>query len=245
MKKVWIDAGHGGKDPGAVANGLKEKDIVLSGALEIKKRLEANYDGVQVLLSRSTDVFLELKERTNLANKAGADILVSIHGNAGGGSGGFETFRYTKASAASAALQNVLHTAIMDTLNKVAVGVINRGQKADNLHMVRESKMPAVLTENLFLDVATDAAKLKKDVVIQAIIDGHVIGIAKYLGLKKKETANQGNKDNKVEVLVNGKKVADGVLENGTTYTPARAVAEALGATVMYDPATKTVNITK
>ncbi|WP_340004408.1 N-acetylmuramoyl-L-alanine amidase [Paenibacillus sp. FSL K6-0276] len=244
MKKVLIDAGHGGKDPGAVANGLKEKDIVLSAALEIKKRLEANYDGVQVLLSRSTDVFLELKERTNLANKAGADILVSIHGNAGGGSGGFETFRYTKASAASAALQNVLHMAIMDTLNKVAVGVINRGQKADNLHMVRESKMPAVLTENLFLDVATDAAKLKKDVVIQAIIDGHVIGIAKYFGLKKKE-ATSVNKDVKVTVNVNGKKVADGVLDNGTTFTPARAVAEALGAIVVYDAATNTVNITK
>ncbi|WP_449602467.1 N-acetylmuramoyl-L-alanine amidase [Paenibacillus sp. Marseille-Q9583] len=244
MKKVLIDAGHGGKDPGAVANGLKEKDIVLSVALEIKKRLEANYDEVQVLLSRSNDVFLELKERTNLANKAGVDILVSIHGNAGGGSGGFETFRYTKASTASAALQNVLHTAIMDTLNKVAVGVINRGQKADNLHMVRESNMPAVLTENLFLDVATDAAKLKKDAVIQAIIDGHVIGIAKYLGLKKKEAAPL-NKDEKVTVNVNGKKVADGVLDNGKTFTPARAVAEALGATVTYDAASRTVNITK
>lgn len=245
MKKVWIDAGHGGKDPGAVANGLKEKDIVLSVALEIKKRLETNYDGVQVLLSRSTDVFLELAERTSLANKAGADILVSIHCNAGGGSGGFETFRYTKASAASAALQNVLHTEIIDTLNKVAVGVINRGKKSDNLHMVRVSKMPAVLTENLFLDVATDAAKLKKNVVIQAIIDGHVIGISKYLGLKKKGEGSQVNNDNKVAVLVNGKRVADGVLDNGTTYTPARAVAVALGASVTYDAASKIVNITK
>ncbi|MEK4449948.1 N-acetylmuramoyl-L-alanine amidase [Paenibacillus sp. FSL L8-0506] len=244
MKKVWIDAGHGGKDPGAVANGLKEKDIVLSVALEIKKRLETNYDGVQVLLTRSTDVFLELKERTNLANKAGADILVSIHGNAGGGSGGFETFRYTKASAASVALQNVLHTAIMNTLNKVAVGVINRGQKSDNLHMVRESKMPAVLTENLFLDVATDAAKLKKDAVIQAIIEGHVIGIANYLGLKIKESVVV-NKDIMVTVNVNGKKVANGVLDNGTTYTSARAVAEALGALVTYDAVSKTVNIIK
>ncbi|WP_339316856.1 N-acetylmuramoyl-L-alanine amidase [Paenibacillus sp. FSL R10-2734] len=244
MKKVWIDAGHGGKDPGAVVNGLKEKDIALPVALEIKKRLETNYDGVQVLLSRSSDVFLELKERTDLANKAGADLLVSIHCNAGGGSGGFETFRYTKASAASPALQNVLHKEIMYMLNKVAVGVIDRGQKAKNLHMVRESKMPAVLTENLFLDVATDAAKLKKDVVIQAIIDGHVTGIAKYLGLKKKEAASV-NKDVTVTVNVNGKKVADGVIDNGSTFTPARAVAEALGATVVYDAETKTVNITK
>lgn len=140
-----------------------------------------------MLLSRSTDVFLELKERTNLANKAGADILVSIHSNAGGGSGGFETYRYTKASTASVALQNVLHTENMDTLNKVAVGVINRGKKVDILHMVRESNMPAVLTENLFLDVATDAAKLKKDVVIQAIIDGHVIGMVEALLIHRHE----------------------------------------------------------
>lgn len=245
MKKVFIDAGHGGKDPGAVANGLKEKDITLAVSLEIKKRLEGNYEGVQVLLSRSTDVFLELKERTDLANKAKADVSVSVHCNAGGGAGGFESFRYTKASAASTAFQNGLHIAVMDMLNKVAVGVIDRGQKAANLHMVRESSMPAALTENLFLDVATDAAKLKKDAVIQAIIDGHVTGIAKYLGLKKKEEVNQVSNDNKVSVLVNGKKVADGVLENGTTYTPARAVAEALGATVTYDAVSKTVNITK
>lgn len=205
-EKVWIDAGHGGKDSGAVANGLKEKDIVLAVSLEIKKRLESNYDGVQVMLSRSTDVFLELKERTDLANKAGVDLLVSIHCNAGGGLGGFETYRHTKASAASMALQNALHTAIMDMLHKVTIGMISRGQKVENLHMVRESKMPAVLTENLFLDVATDAAKLKKDVVIQAIIDGHVIGIAKYLGLKKKEVVTL-NTELKVTVNVNGKRL--------------------------------------
>jgi N-acetylmuramoyl-L-alanine amidase len=243
MKKVLIDAGHGGKDPGAVDNGLKEKDIALAVSLEIKKRLEANYDSVKVLLSRSSDVFLELKERTDLANKAGADLLVSLHCNAGGGSGGFETFRYTKASAASAALQNVLHKSIIDTLNKVAVGVIDRGQKAKNLHMVRESNMPAVLTENLFLDVATDATKLKKNVVIQAIVDGHVTGIAQYLSLKKKESVVV-NKDNKVTVNVNGKKVADGVLDAGTVQAPVRAVAEALGTVVKYNAVTKSVNIT-
>ena len=87
MKKVWIDAGHGGKDAGATGNGLQEKDIVLALSLAVKKRLEAEYDGVQVYLSRSSDVFLELAERTKKANAAGADILVSIHCNAGGGAG--------------------------------------------------------------------------------------------------------------------------------------------------------------
>ncbi|CAM3813505.1 MULTISPECIES: N-acetylmuramoyl-L-alanine amidase [Paenibacillus] len=185
MKKVWIDPGHGGKDPGASGNGLQEKDIALTVSLGVKQRLEADYEGVQVQLTRSTDIFLELKERTDAANKAGADLLVSIHCNAGGGAGGFESFRYTSASAASRSLQNVLHTEIMAALKPF--GVIDRGQKAANLHMCRESKMPAVLTENLFIDVATDAAKLKRQEVIDALIDGHVKGIAKYLGLRKRE----------------------------------------------------------
>ncbi|MGW8822207.1 N-acetylmuramoyl-L-alanine amidase [Paenibacillus lautus] len=241
MRKVWIDAGHGGKDPGACKNGLQEKDIALTLSLEIKKQLERDYEGVNVVLSRSTDVFLELKERTNAANKAGADILVSVHCNAGGGAGGFESFRYTNASAASRSLQNMLHTEIMAALKPF--NVIDRGQKAANLHMCRESKMPAVLTENLFIDVAADASKLKRQNVIDALIAGHVSGIAKYLGLKKKEGATAVS--DKVNVIVNGKQIKDGKLVNGVTYVPLRAVGEALGAKIGWDNKTKTTTITK
>lgn len=239
MKKIWLDAGHGGKDPGAVGNGLQEKDIALAVSLAIKSKLESEYDGVQVLLSRSADVFLELKDRTNKANATGADLLVSIHCNAGGGAGGFETFRYTTTSAASAALQNVIHTEIMTGLK--SFNVTDRGQKAANLHMCRESKMPAVLTENLFIDVKSDADKLKQAKVIEAIVDGHVSGITKYLGLKKKEVINT----NEVTVIVNGVQVANGKIEDGVTFVPLRAIGEALGATVKWDNSTKTATITK
>ncbi|BFH63889.1 N-acetylmuramoyl-L-alanine amidase [Paenibacillus azoreducens] len=185
MKKVWIDAGHGGKDSGAVGNGVKEKDIVLTVSLAIKRKLESDYEGVQVLLTRSTDVFLELKDRTNKANAAGADLLVSIHCNAGGGSGGFESYTYNGTNnAATTALQNELHTEIMSRLKQYRV--IDRGQKKKNLHMCRESRMPAVLTENLFVDVAADAARLKRLEVIEALVSGHVAGIAKYLKLQKR-----------------------------------------------------------
>lgn len=240
MRKVWIDGGHGGKDPGASGNGLREKDIVLTLSLEIKKKLERDYYGVQVELSRSKDVFLELKERTDAANKAGADLLVSIHCNAGGGAGGFESFRYTNASAASRSLQNVIHTEIMAAIKPF--GVIDRGQKVANLHMCRESKMPAVLTENLFIDVVTDATKLKRREVIDALISGHVVGIAKYLGLKKKGSA--ATVSDKVNVIVNGKQIKDGKLVDGVTYVPLRAVGEALGAKVGWDNKTKMATVT-
>lgn len=234
MFKVWIDAGHGGKDPGATANGIKEKDIVLRIANGIKSQLEANYDGVQVMLSRSTDVFLELRDRTNKANAAGADLLVSIHCNAGGGKGGFESFRYTSASQGSIKLQDELHKAIM-----ARIGGIDRGKKAQNLHMVRESKMPAVLTENLFVDVINDADRLKQPAVIDAIIDGHVEGIAKYLGLVK--IADE--KPNAVRVIVNGQRVADGQLTDGKTFVELRSIGEALGLNVSWDGKTKTATL--
>ncbi|WP_019636644.1 N-acetylmuramoyl-L-alanine amidase [Paenibacillus fonticola] len=189
MSIVWIDAGHGGKDPGAAANAVKEKDVVLQISLAIKQRLESQYTGVQVLLSRSSDVYLTLAERTTKANAAKADILLSIHCNAGGGAGGFESYRYTASSPASQSLQNSLHSAIMTALKPY--GVNDRGQKTKNLHMLRESKMPAVLTENLFIDVLNDVNKLKQQAVIEAIVQGHAVGIAKFLGLKTKEGTQQ------------------------------------------------------
>ncbi|MFW5438729.1 N-acetylmuramoyl-L-alanine amidase, partial [Paenibacillus apiarius] len=186
MKKVWIDAGHGGRDSGAVGNGVKEKDIALRVSAEIAKRLESQYDGVKCYLSRSTDVFLELKERTNKANAAAADILVSIHCNAGGGAGGFESYTYSGTQdATTAALQKSIHSEVMARLQQFDVR--DRGQKKKDLHMCRESRMPAVLTENLFVDVAADAARLKQPEVIEAIIVGHVVGVAKYFGLKPKQ----------------------------------------------------------
>lgn len=77
---VVLDAGHGGKDPGNMGNGHKEKDIALKIALEIGNRLE-KLPGIRVIYTRKTDVFVELKDRANIANKAKADLFVSIHCN--------------------------------------------------------------------------------------------------------------------------------------------------------------------
>ena len=77
---VVLDAGHGGGDPGNLGNGYKEKDIALKVVLEVGKALEKRKD-IEVIYTRKTDVFLELYERSAIANKADADLFVSIHCN--------------------------------------------------------------------------------------------------------------------------------------------------------------------
>lgn len=77
-----IDAGHGGKDPGAMNKAGKEKNINLAVALALGKLVEKNCPNVKVVYTRKTDVFVELDERANIANRAKADLFISIHTNA-------------------------------------------------------------------------------------------------------------------------------------------------------------------
>jgi len=181
MVRIVLDAGHGGHDPGAVANGLKEKDLTLSIVKHIG-RLLSEYEGVEVHYTRTDDRFLELSERAAIANKLKADYFISVHINAGGGTG-FESYIYNgNVSQATIACQNVIHAEIMKAIGNVR----DRGKKRANYAVLRETKMPAILTENLFIDNKTDAVKLKDAKFIEAVARGHVLGIAKAFGLKKK-----------------------------------------------------------
>ncbi len=82
VRKVVIDAGHGGHDPGAMGKTSKEKDITLSIALKTGKFIEENLPDVEVIYTRKTDVFVELYRRAKIANEAKADLFISIHCNA-------------------------------------------------------------------------------------------------------------------------------------------------------------------
>lgn len=89
---VVLDAGHGGDDPGNLGNGHKEKHIALKITLEVGRELEKNPD-IKVIYTRKTDVFVALHERANIANRADADLFVSIHCNAHSSqASGTETF---------------------------------------------------------------------------------------------------------------------------------------------------------
>lgn len=183
-KKVYLDPGHGGTDPGAVANGLREKDLTLKIAKYTRDYLLNNYQGVQVRLSRTTDVFVSLANRTRDANNWGADVLASVHINAATSSAtGYEDFIWDgKVGQNTIDLQNTIHAEMV----KVFKNFRNRGKKRANFHMLRESRMPAILPEFLFITNMNDAAFLKSDSNLQLIAKHLAIGIAKYLNLKQK-----------------------------------------------------------
>lgn len=183
MVRIVLDAGHGGKDSGAVGNGLREKDLTLDIVKKIGNLL-AEYEGVEVHYTRTDDRFLELSERAEIANKLKADYFISVHINAGGGTG-FESYIYNgNVSQAAIAYQNVIHQEIMKAIGNVR----DRGKKRANYAVLRETHMPAILTENLFIDNANDAAKLKSEQFLLQVAHGHVQGIVKAFGLKKKAT---------------------------------------------------------
>lgn len=181
--KIFIDPGHGGKDPGTVGNGLQEKDLTLKIALKIRDILKAEYTGHTIRMSRTTDKTVTLKQRTDMANAWNADFFLSVHINAGGGTG-YEDYIYVKLSNSTktAKLRQIIHQEIMSAIP----GIRDRGMKKANFHVLRETKMPAILTENLFIDQLSDAKKLKDEDFINQIARGHAVGLAKALKLSKK-----------------------------------------------------------
>ncbi|SFE59371.1 N-acetylmuramoyl-L-alanine amidase family protein [Alteribacillus iranensis] len=190
--KVMIDPGHGGKDPGAVSAGLQEKDVTLRIAHLIRERL-AREKGIRIRLTRETDTFVSLHKRAQLANEWHADYFLSIHINAGGGSG-FESFIHPSSPKPTRSYQDTLHAHVVSQL-----GRNDRGKKRANFAVLRETTMPALLTENLFIDHTGDRDQLRKESVLEAMATGHADGL-KHLYDKASPSTNQKT----YRVIVNG-----------------------------------------
>ena len=178
MAIIVLDAGHGGKDAGAVTNGLQEKDLTLKIVKMIAEGLK-QYEGIKVYLTRNSDVFIELSKRAQIANTVKADSFISVHINAGGGTG-FESYIYNKTqNKKTIELQNCLHAEIMRQIGNVK----DRGKKRANYAVLRETAMPAVLTENLFMTNLKDCIYLNSEDGFNTIVDIHVEAIQKIIKL--------------------------------------------------------------
>lgn len=161
---IVLDPGHGGQDPGAVANGLVEKVINWDLANLIKKKLDPFF--VEVIISQpssydpNSTTEMELIIPPYEAVKAGADFYLSLHVNAGGGEG-FESYTQL-GTTRSNTIQTRLHAQIMEVLR--ASKIKDRGTKQKNLYVLRKCEdygIPAVLLEVLFIDNQYDAIFLK------------------------------------------------------------------------------------
>ena len=234
--KIFLDPGHGGKDPGACGHDMKESDIVLEVTQKLSTILKsANID---VELSRSSDTAIEINDRYKAANNWGADYFISIHANAGG-STGVEAFFYQDGSKRSYN-SDVLAKAVTDIFSHT-MGLKNRGSKEDertkagSIGVLRHTKMPAILVELAFIDTTEPDARLLKD-NRQEMAEALANGIFSALGLPK----------HLVHFEIFGKQMdIPGMIINGSTYAQVRPIVEEIGCCITWDETNNTVVINK
>ncbi|MGL6108093.1 N-acetylmuramoyl-L-alanine amidase [Romboutsia sp.] len=186
--KVFIDAGHGGSDSGASGFGNYEDELNLQVAKRVQSKLVQK--GIEVQMSRTTDVFLSLSERANLANSYGADAFVSIHQNSASeaSANGIETFHHTNKTSHKPLSANIQTNAIKET------GAKDRGVKNANFAVLRETVMPSSLFESGFISNQVESANLANPAYQEKLANAIANGIEKYL----KENINLNPSDDKV-----------------------------------------------
>ena len=205
---IAIDPGHGGSDPGAVANGLREKDLTLAVSLALKEELES-YDGVRVVMTRTTDTrpsentSADLSSRVDMAAAADADALVSIHFNSGSPIANGAEVWYANSSSYNYGTHTqgrTLSNAIQKQLT--SLGLADRGIKTrDNpyydypdgstgdyyaiIRQSREENMTGIIVEHAFVTSASDAALLRDANFVRSLGIADATGIAQAYGLSK------------------------------------------------------------
>ncbi len=237
-KVIILDPGHGGSDPGAVGNGLKEKDLNLVISLATRDEL-AGYD-CTVKMTRTKDVYVSLAARAAMGK--GAALFVSQHNNAFNSTAarGFETFCYNGALVgATLKYRDAIHAALLPYIK--SLGVPDRGKKRYNHYITRVPPCSVTLVEYMFVTNPTDAALLKKAAVQKELGRLTAVGIAKALGLKKKVAAPKPAPpatklpaiDRAIGIEVAGKTADEpGYLINNATYVRAAYLIELTGGQV-------------
>lgn len=236
-KKIALDAGHGGKDPGAIGvTGTKEKDFALTMVKKIEQRLKDNKK-VSTILTRDNDKFLELSERVSIAKKKKVDIFISMHANSSGtGASGTETF-YTRED--SKALADILHKHLIG-----ATGLRDRKVQKKSLHVTRETNMPAVLLETAFINHPEDEKKLFDPAFQDRVADAIVAGIYEYFGITIEAPQPVVPIRKEMDVTVHTDPIGrfTGYNIKGTTWVQARPIGEQMGGRIGYTEGKVTIN---
>lgn len=172
---VVIDPGHGGKDSGAVGiGGVQEKNVILPIGKRIAEVLERN--GIQVIMTRDSDYFVTLPGRITIAQRAKADVFVSIHANSAGANrpevNGLETYYYDNGLT----LARIVHNKILQNLN-----IRDRNVRKARFYVLRKNSMPSILVETGFVTGRQDVANLNSPAYQNKMADAIAQGILQYL----------------------------------------------------------------
>lgn len=227
IKKVVIDAGHGGNDPGTIGrSGIKEKNVNLDVAKRIAKLLRDN--GVEVVMTRSSDVFIELEQRSRIANNAKADLFISVHANANRvrSLNGLEVYYVSPKVLDSRRALNAAQNSRLDFSNAC---------------FYRQSKnLKAILWDMIYTYNRGESINLARDICksIQRSLDTRVIGV-KSAGFQVLKGTNMpavlveiGFLSNAEEerMIKNGyyrQQLAEAIVDGITSYARYLAMAEA------------------
>jgi N-acetylmuramoyl-L-alanine amidase len=177
---ICLDPGHGGDDPGAVGCDLEEADVVLDVGLRLQALIEADPD-LSVIMTRMSDMTVSLQTRADYANDHGAARFASIHCNASAGTAsGIETYAYTYGSITSFDQRDHIQAAMTSLWPHLP----DRGGKTAGFAVIKNTMMPATLSELAFIDnCASDALLLASSVQRQAAAKAHYDALRASLGL--------------------------------------------------------------
>ncbi len=173
---VIIDPGHGGKDSGAIGiGGAREKDVILPIGRKLAQILQQN--GIQVILTRDSDYFVTLPGRVLLAERANADVFVSIHANSAGASrpdvNGLEVYYYDSGLD----LARIVRSSILQSIGTLK----DRGVRRARFYVLRKSSMPSILVETGYMTGREDMARLRTSAYQNQMAEAIARGVLQYL----------------------------------------------------------------
>ncbi len=225
IKRIIIDPGHGGKDPGAIGvGGLREKDIVLKVAKMLARKLRSRLTS-QVILTRTRDIFIPLEERTAIANTKEGDLFISIHANAARSprAHGIETYYLgltrNKANMRLAASENATSAHNISDLQKILSSLMHNSKKQES------AKLAHILNRNLVGEMNKDYGGIKNHGIKKApfivLIGAQMPSILTEIGfITNPKTARHLRQHKYLEDLANG--LANGIIQYTKSLNLAR-----------------------